>query len=59
MRTILNIANPFLKPCAADAETIKEFVSFILKGVDLIDHTSIYLLLTINHYITLTMCTLS
>ena len=23
------------------AETIKEFVSFILKGVDLIDHTSI------------------
>ena len=30
-------------------ETIKEFVSFILKGVDLIDHTSIFLLRTINH----------
>ena len=26
------------------AETIKEFVSYILKGVDLIDHTSIFLL---------------
>ena len=35
------------------AETIKEFVSFILKGVDLIDHTSIFLLRTINHYVTL------
>ena len=32
---------------------IKEFVSFILKGVDLIDHTSIFLLRTINHYVTL------
>ena len=31
------------------AETIKEFVSFILKGVDLLDHTSIFLLRTINH----------
>ena len=41
------------------AETIKEFVSFILKGVDLIDHTSIFLLRTINHYVTLIMCTLS
>ena len=41
------------------AETIKEFVSFILKGVDLIDHTSIFLLLPINHYVTLIMCTLS
>ena len=41
------------------AETIKEFVNFILKGVDLIDHTDIFLLRTINHYVTLIMCTLS
>ena len=41
------------------AETIKEFVNFILKVVDLIDHTSIFLLRTINHYVTLIMCTLS
>ena len=34
------------------AETIKEFVSFILKGVYLIYHTSIFLLCTINHYVT-------
>ena len=45
--------------CTADAETIKEFVSFIQKGVDLIDHTSIFLLRTINHYVTFIMCTLS
>ena len=32
---------------------------FILKGVDLVDHTSIFLLRTINHYVTLIMCTLS
>ena len=44
--------------CTADAETIKEFVSFIQKGVDLIDHTSIFLLRTINHYVTFIMCTL-
>ena len=31
------------------AETIKELVSFILEGVDLLDHTSIFLLCTINH----------
>ena len=31
------------------AETIKELVSFILEGVDLLDHTSIFLLRTINH----------
>ena len=30
------------------AKTIKEFVSFMLKGVDLIDHTSIFLLRTIK-----------
>ena len=41
------------------AESIKEFVSFILKGVDPIDNTSIFLLRTINHYVTLIMCTLS
>ena len=41
------------------AETIKDFVSFILKGVDLMDHTSIFLIGTINHYVTLIMCTLS
>ena len=34
------------------AETIKEFVSFILKGVDLVDHASKFLLRTINHYVT-------
>ena len=31
------------------AEAIKELVSFILEGVDLLDHTSIFLLRTINH----------
>ena len=31
------------------AETIKELVNFILEGVDLLDHTSIFLLRTINH----------
>ena len=31
------------------AEAIKELVSFILKGVDPLDHTSIFLLRTINH----------
>ena len=41
------------------AETIKEVVSLILKGVDLIDHTSIFLLRTINHYVILIVCTLS
>ena len=41
------------------AETIKDFVDLILKGVDLINHTSIFLLHTINHYVTLIMCTLS
>ena len=35
------------------AETIKELVSFILKGVDLLDHTSIFLLRTINHRVIL------
>ena len=32
------------------AETIKEFVNFILKGVDLIDHTSTFLLRAINQF---------
>ena len=33
------------------AETITEFVNFILKGVvDLIDHTSIFLLRAINQF---------
>ena len=32
---------------------------FILKGVDLREHTNIFLLRTINHYVTLIMCTLS
>ena len=41
------------------AETIKELVSFILEGVDLLDHTSIFLLRTINHYVIFIMCTLS
>ena len=41
------------------AKTIEEFVSFILKGVDFIDHTSISLLRTINQYVTLIMCKLS
>ena len=57
-KSILRMQNMFvlLMPLA---ETIKEFVSFILKGVDLIDHTSIFLLRTINHYVTLIMCILS
>ena len=41
------------------AETIKKLISFILRGVDLIDHTSIFLLRTINHYVIFTMCILS
>ena len=41
------------------AETIKEFDSFIPRGVDLADHTSIFLLRTINHYVTFIICTLS
>ena len=36
---------------------LKEFVNFILKSVDLIDHTNIFLLRTINHYVILIMCT--
>ena len=28
-------------------------IYFILKGVDIIDHTSIFLLRTINHYVTI------
>ena len=39
-------------------KTIKEFVSFILKGVDLIDHTSIFPLRTTNHYVILIICSL-
>ena len=31
----------------------------MLKGVDLIDHTSIFLLHTINHWVILKLCTLS
>ena len=31
------------------AETIMELISFTLKGVDLIDHASIFLLRTTNH----------
>ena len=34
------------------AETIKAFVS-LLKDADLLDHTSIFLLRTINYYVTL------
>ena len=41
------------------AETIKEFDSFIPRVVDLVDHTSIFLLRTINHYVTFIICTLS
>ena len=41
------------------AEAIKEFDSFIPRGVGLINHTSIFLLRTINHYVTFIMCTLS
>ena len=55
-KTISGLEDVLLMPLA---ETIKEFVNFILKGVDLIDHTSIFLLCTINHYVTLIMCTLS
>ena len=41
------------------AETIKEVVSFILEGVDLLDHTSIFLLRTINHRVIPIICILS
>ena len=41
------------------AETINELVSFILKGVDLIDHTSIFFLRTINQCVTPIMWILS
>ena len=40
------------------AETIKELASFILKGLDLLDHKSIFLLRTINHRVTLMICIL-
>ena len=55
-KTISGLEDILLMPLA---ETIKEFGSFIPRGVDLIDHTSIFLLRTINHYVTLIMCTLS
>ena len=51
-KTISGLEDVLLMPLA---ETIKEFVNFILKGVDLIDHTSICLLRTINHYVTFIM----
>ena len=41
------------------AKTIKELDSFILKDVDVIDHTRMFLLCTINHYVILLMCILS
>ena len=41
------------------AETILELVTFILEGVDLIDHTSLYLLRTINRCVILITCILS
>ena len=40
------------------AETIEELVNFILKGVNLIDYASIFLLLTINHCVFLITCAL-
>ena len=43
---LIQLAVVLLMPLA---ETIKELVSFILEGVDLLDHTSIFLLRTINH----------
>ena len=49
-KTISGLEDVPLMPLA---ETIKEFLNFILKGVHLIDHTSIFLLRTINHYVTL------
>ena len=39
-------------------ETIKELASFILKGVDLIDRTSIFLLRIIIYYVILIFCIL-
>ena len=45
-KTISGLEDVLLMPLA---ETIKELVSFILEGVDLLDHTSIFLLRTINH----------
>ena len=45
-KTISGLEDELLMPLA---ETIKELVSFILEGVDLLDHTSIFLLRTINH----------
>ena len=41
------------------AKTIKELVNVLLKGVDLIDHTSIFLLRIINHCVILLLCILS
>ena len=44
---------PLLMPLVVN---IKEFVNFILRGVDLIDHTIIFLLRSTNHYVTFTTC---
>ena len=41
------------------AETMKELVSFILKGVDFLDYASIFLLCTINHHVILIIRILS
>ena len=53
-KTISGLEDELLMPFA---ETIKEFDNFIPRGVDLIDHTSIFLLRTVNHYVILIMCT--
>ena len=56
----VNVQNHYIDEVALlmpVAETIKALASFILKGVDLRDHTSIFLLHSIN-YNALLMCAL-
>ena len=48
-KSVLSIAKKLDAPLKHLAETIKELVSFIVKGVDLLNHTSVFLSRTINH----------
>ena len=46
----------FCRIADAPCQDHKELVSFILEGVALLDHTSIFLLRTINHRVILKIC---
>ena len=46
---IMTMEESFCRIADAPCRDHKELVSFILEGVDLLDHTSIFLLRTINY----------